>query len=49
MRCENCGELLKESKFEMLGKQEDYGMDSKKMISWTCDNCGQVCNKTIRA
>lgn len=46
MRCENCGELLKESKFQILDKTEN-DVDAKRTISWTCDNCGQVCNKII--
>ncbi|MGI0004290.1 MAG: hypothetical protein ACREAX_03230 [Candidatus Nitrosotenuis sp.] len=49
MRCENCGELLEESKFKILGGTENDGIDAKKMITWTCDNCGQVCNKAIMA
>lgn len=47
MRCENCGELLKESKFEIL-MPENSGMDSKKSIRMTCDNCGQVWDKITR-
>jgi len=45
MRCENCGELLKESKFQTLVKTEKDEIDTKKSTSWVCDNCGQECIK----
>jgi hypothetical protein len=45
MRCENCGELLKESKLQLLVKTEKDEIDASKSINWICDNCGQECIK----
>ncbi|MDG7050802.1 MAG: hypothetical protein JRZ94_06335 [Nitrososphaerota archaeon] len=45
MRCENCGELLLESRSEILDKMEN-GIKMQNVTN-TCGNCGQVCNKNM--
>lgn len=41
MRCENCGELLGESKFQTLVKTENDTADTRRTVNWICNNCGQ--------
>ncbi|MGQ0771397.1 MAG: YgiT-type zinc finger protein [Nitrososphaerota archaeon] len=47
MRCENCGELLKESKLQTLIKTEKDRNNTSRTISWICDNCGQKLSKIV--
>lgn len=45
MRCENCGELLKVPKLQILDKTKNDEIHTERTIVWTCGNCGQVYNK----
>ena len=45
MRCENCGELLKEPELQTLDKTEHGKIHTEKTLVWTCGNCGQTYNK----
>jgi len=41
MRCENCGEVLKEPTAKTANDK------TNRSVSWVCDNCGQTHNQTI--
>jgi RNase P subunit RPR2 len=43
MRCENCGELLLESRSKILDKMKN-GIKEQNITN-TCSNCGQIHNK----
>jgi len=45
MRCENCGEFLKDFKLQTLEKAQNGKTYIEKTSVWTCGNCGQVYNK----
>ncbi|NDB51761.1 MAG: hypothetical protein EB149_04120 [Thaumarchaeota archaeon] len=45
MRCENCGEFLKDFKLQTLEKAQNGKTYIEKTSVWTCNNCGQVYNK----
>lgn len=47
MRCENCGELLIESKFQTLIKTKKDEVGTRRTINWICDNCGQRFSEII--
>ncbi|MDC8437950.1 MAG: hypothetical protein LV468_02990 [Candidatus Nitrosotenuis sp.] len=47
MRCENCGELLREPKLQTHDKTENGKTRTEETTVWTCSNCDQIYSKTV--